>query len=153
LVAFGLACAVEQFVEVNADECGRHQAEMRQRRVAAADVRVVQECRAETILAGRVREGATWVRDRNEVRTGMVGAERGDDPTIARSEERERLDGSTGFGGDDEERLREIERGDRGCDGVGVRAVEDVEVQIAGLGAEDFVKHFWCQARAAHAEQ
>jgi hypothetical protein len=119
----------------------------------AADVRVVQERRAETILAGRIRQGTTRVGNGNEVLPRVFGTEGSDHAAIARSEERERLDGSTGFGGDDEERLRQVQRSNRRGDRVGVRAVEHVEVQITGLGAEDPVKHFRRQARAAHAEQ
>ena len=58
--------AVEQRAEVDADERRRHQAEVRERRVAAADVRRVAEDRAEVRVVRQLLERRAGVGDGDE---------------------------------------------------------------------------------------
>ena len=63
------------------------------------------------------------------------------------------LERAAGFGGDDEQRLAEIDRPLDRLDLCGIGAVQHVEARPTRLPPEGRAQHFRTEARAAHAQQ
>ena len=113
---------MQQGLDVDADQRRRHQAEVGQRRIAAADVGRIDEGAAEPALAGEPLERRAGIGDRDELRAPAAGAL----PEVA--EEAVALLGGARLARDDEERLRPgrparpaVRRGDRCCRARGAR--------------------------------
>ena len=117
--------ALEQRPDVDARQRGRHEPEVRQRRVAPADLGVVLERAAEAVLLGEVEQ--RWSPGsviEHEVRA--VALQR-----VEVLEQRDRLDRPAGLGGDEEQRLREVDLALDGLDLQRLGGVEHVQAQPA----------------------
>ena len=68
--------SLEELADVHAHQGGRHQAEVAQRRVAAADVRRVGEDPAEAVLGRQLLERGAGVGDRGELAAGLSFSDR-----------------------------------------------------------------------------
>ena len=149
---YHLACPLEQPVDVDADQRGRHEADERQRGEATADARVVQKCPAEAGVLGELLERAAGVGDRDEVLAGLRRLARldlGPEELV----ERQDLGRRAGLRRHDEEGPRELEAGERVLDRERIRGVEHRQVGEPHLGPEGAVHHLGRQARPPHAEQ
>ena len=104
------AHAVEQPLEVDADQRRRHDAEEAERRVAAADVRRVHEDGAEVLVERLLLERGALVGDRHEVVPGVVAVELRE-ALVEVGVEAGRLGGAAGLARDDEERRLEVHGG------------------------------------------
>ena len=129
---------------VDARERGRDDAEVRQRRVAAADVGVVDEGAAEAVLGGDVAHVRAGIGDRDEVRA--VGLQ-----AVEVLEERVGLDRPAGLAGDDEQRLVEVELLLDRAHLQRLGRVEDVQAQAVGV-RERLAEDLGREAGPAHAE-
>src|SRR5579862_1562069 len=145
----------EQGVEVDADERRRDEPDVGQRRVAAADLRRVQEDLAELIVVGdrfaapaRIGDGGEEVA-RALVRAGTL--ESGVHARPGVGHEGERLGRRAGLAGHDPEGLERVEVVDGRRDRRRIRGVEDPQVEVAVGGAEDPVEDVGREARPAHA--
>ena len=101
-VLLGLLRGLQQRLDVHAHQRRRHQAEVRQHRVAPADVRVVLEHPPEAALLGHVDQPAAGVGDRHELRAVAAGA------LVEVLHVRQRLHRAARLRGDDEQRLRQV---------------------------------------------
>ena len=137
---------LQQGVQIDPHQRCVHQAEVRQRRVAPADVGIRLEHLAEPPLPARVAERGSRVGDRDEVRA--VG-----DLLPEVRQMRQRLGGGPGLAGDHEQGLREVQRPLDRKDLVGVRGVQYHQIQGAGSHAEGLPEHLRGQAGAAHPGQ
>ena len=137
---------LEELVEVDTEERRGHEPEERQRGVAAADVRGVEEDLAEAAAPADGFERRPRIGDRHE-----LTAARG--PWVEVVEVGERLDRAPRLGGRDEQGPWEVERALQGSDRVGVGGVEHREVERAGFHSEHPPEHVGRQARSSHAGQ
>ena len=138
--------AAQQRAQVGAQQRGRHEAEVRQRAVAPADVGVVEEDAPEAALLAQGREPRARIGDGDELRAVAAGLL----PEVV--EGRQRLDRPAGLRGDDEERLGDVDLGLDVAHGVGVGRVQHVQDQPVGVRAERAPEDLRRQRRAAHAE-
>ena len=122
---------------------GRHDPEHRERRVAAADLRLAGEDGPEATLARDALELRAGIGDRDELGAAPAGLL----PEVL--EVRTRLEGRPRLRGDDEERPLELEAGFEPANRSRMRRVENVE----RLDLERPAEHLGREARAAHAEQ
>ena len=142
--------AVEKAGEVDAEEGGRHQPDVGQRRVAAADVGRVQEDSPEPPLAGLLLQRGAGVRDGHEVLARPVALRRAH-PLPEEPEERVRLGGRARLGRDQVERARRIAPRRGAADRGRVGGVEHRDVRRAACDAEGPAEHLGGERRAAHA--
>ena len=98
----GDLAAVQQRLDADAHQRRRDEPEVRQHRVAAADVGRVEEAAAQPVVVGEALERAPGVGDRDE----LLGAGQRVEIVVLR----ERLDRRPGLGRDDEQRLLEVDR-------------------------------------------
>ncbi len=117
--------------QVYAHQRGGQQPEERKRRITPADVRVVEEGLAETVLRGQVHQLAAGVGDGDEVRPGLVCAERFGGLIVEVFEEGERLRRAAGFGCHDVERAGGVVCCRRGQHRAGVGRVEHAQLETA----------------------
>ena len=143
--------AVEQRVHVDARERRRHHAEVRQRGVAAADIRHVDEDLMEPVALRVFDQLRAGIGDGDEALAGAIAFDRLH-AVVEVAVEHHRLGGRAGFRGDDEEGALQVERLLEVAHGLGDGGVEDLEPRIAGPVAEDAPRDLGAQARAAHAE-
>ena len=116
--------ALEDRPHVDAGQRGRHEPEVRQRRVAPADLGVVEEGAAEAVLLGQVDQRRAGVGDGDEV--AAVALQR-----VEVLEQRQRLDRPARLRRDDEERRRDVDLGLDGGDLQRLGRVEHVQAQPA----------------------
>ena len=98
--------ALEDRPHVDAGQRGGDEPEVRERRVAPADLRVVEERAAEAVLLGEVDQRRAGVGDGDEV--AAVALQR-----VEVLEQRQRLDRAARLRRDDEQRRREVDLGRR----------------------------------------
>ena len=122
-------CLRQHLVDVGADQGGRDEPEERQRRVAPADVGAVDEDAPEAVLCTQLLQQGAFIRDGDEMLTL-----RGEAPEVL--EVRKRLDGGAGLAGDQEQRLFQVKLAGQVKHGIGVRGIEDRQLQHAGGCAE-----------------
>jgi len=146
------AHAVEQPLEVDADEGGRDHAEEAEGRVPAADVAGVHEDGAEALVEGLLLERGALVGDGHEVMTGVLAVELAQ-ALVEVGVEARRLGGAAGLAGDHEQRALEVDGRRDGGHGGRVGGIEHVQVEVARPRAEDGAHDLGRQAGAAHAEQ
>ena len=146
-------CPVQQALDVDAGETGRHQPEEGKRRIAAAYVGVVEEEVAKAETAGQLLEAAAGIGDGDEMISGSPRSGGIAEKVVEVVEEGDGLDRAAGLGGGDEEGSRRVEpaslREHRGR----VRAVEHGEVEMPAGEAEDSAHDFRRQARSPHSEE
>ena len=148
----------QERIEVQADERCRHEPDVRERRVAAADVRRVQEDLAEVVVVGERLDALARVRDGHDGRAAVVvrvvvlaGVHGGFGARPGVRQEGVRLGRRARLRGDDRQRRQRIEVvHDRAHVGR-VGRVEDAQREIAVLGAERPVQDVRGEAAAAHA--
>src|SRR2546430_279596 len=99
----GAAGAFEQALQVHADERGGYQSEVRQGRIAAADLGRVQKDFAEVAFAGEALEARTRVGNRAKLLAVFLGQ------LPEMREERHNLDRSAGLAGDHKERVPRVD--------------------------------------------
>ena len=127
-------CAAEQRVHVDAEPGGGHEAEQRQRGVAAANVRRVDPDVPVSRL-GRARdERRAGIGDADEVRSGVGGADAAFDPLPEVTLECGHFDGAATFRRDEEQGRRRIVRRGRFQDRLLIRRID--HRQPAGHVAE-----------------
>src|SRR5664280_2528573 len=126
------AHAVEELLEIDADERGRDHAEEAEGRVPAADVARVGEHGAEALVERLLLQRRALVRDRHEVVAGVLAVEL-PQALVEVGMEARRLSGAAGLAGDDEQRLLEVDSRLEGADGGRVRGVEDVQLEVCLL--------------------
>ena len=134
---------LQKAVDVDAHQRRRHDPEHRERRVAAADLRLAREDRAEAALVREVVQLGAGVGDRGELR-----------PAAARLlpevlELRARLDRRARLRGGEEEGLLQVDVPLEPSDRLGMRRIEHVE----RLDVERPPQHLGRERGAAHPEQ
>ena len=142
--------AVEKAGKVDAEERSRNQPDVRQRRVAAADVGWVQEYPAEPPLRRILLQRGVGVGDGHEVLARPVPLRRAH-PLPEEAEERVRLGGRARLGRDQVERARRIAPRRGAADRGRVGGVEHRDVRRAACDAEGPAEHLGGERRAAHA--
>ena len=146
----------QQRVEVEPDQRRRHEPDVGERRVAAADVRRVEEDLAEVVVVLDRVEALARVRDGGEEGAGTVidvvpdGVEGVLDALPLVGEEGVRLGRRAGLAGDDHQRPERVEvvQGRRDVGRVG--RVEDAQREVAVLAAEGAMEDVRGEAAAAH---
>ena len=153
--AFGhLRRGRQQAGQVHADERRRRQPEAGKRRVAAADVRVVDEGVPETLRPGHFRQGGIRVGNGDEVAAGGVRAQRLVDQGAEAGVEGQRFGSRARFGGDHKHSARRVDGGGGLRHPSGDGAVQGEHLRIAGGGAADGLPDdFGGEAAAAHTQQ
>ena len=142
-------CAVEQAGHIHALERRRHQAEVGERRVPAADVGEVEEHPAVAAPPALLDQRGPGIGDRDEVLTGPLPLE-GAEPRVEVLAERRRLRRRSRFAGDDEQRLRERHRALHPGDRRRIRGVEHGDRQSLRERRERPPKHEGREAAPAH---
>jgi hypothetical protein len=143
--------AVEQRLDVDADQRRGHEAEEGQGREAPADRGRVEEGAAEARLGRELVERPAGVGDGDEMyaRARYRG---GLDLCAEILVEGQGLGRGPGLGGDDEERARQVEPIERVLDRRRIGRVEQEEIRVAHLGPEGQVEHVTAERRASHAQ-
>src|SRR5207248_2586040 len=134
---------VEERVDLDPHQRGRHDPERRERRVPTADRRLPREDRPEAALLREPLERRPRIGDRDELRAPAARLL----PEVVGV--RARLERRAGLRGRDEERPREVELRLELADRPRVRRVEDVEVRGVERAPQDLGR----EAGAAHPEQ
>ena len=148
-----VACAarVKQRLHVSSHEREWHHAEVRQRRIASADVGHVEEDAAEVIVRGVPDELGSGIGDGNEVLARRVALD-SLDAVVEVAVEHLRLSRGARLRRHDEQSLADADFLLEVANRRRHRGVENVELGIAILLAEGAGQHFGAQAGAAHAE-
>src|SRR5665213_1158597 len=144
--------AVEDRRDVVAGERRRDHPEIRERRIAPADVRVVGEDAQELVVLRFLFELRARIGDRDEMIGGVAGADGLLHAQEEVAEERIGLGRRPRFRGDDEERLRDVEALVERLDLLRVGRVEDVQLRVARRPAEGRAQDVGCERAAPHAE-
>ena len=134
---------LEKAVDVDAHQRRRHDPEHRERRVAAADLRLAREDGAEAAFVREIVQLGAGIGDRGELRAAAAGLR----PEVL--ELRARLDRRARLRGGEEERPLQVDVPLEPADRLRMRRVEDVE----RLDVERPPQHLGRERRAAHTEQ
>ena len=144
----------QQTGQVHANQRGRRQPKVRQRRIAPADVRVVEESPAETLGLRQLRQGRIRVGYGDEVGAAGAVANGGSIHQMAEVGVKcQRFGSGAGFGRHYKQSARRIQPGG------GIRyprrngAVQREHLRVAGAAAESLPDDLGPQAAAAHPQQ
>ncbi|MGY4314565.1 hypothetical protein ACVWW1_003892 [Bradyrhizobium sp. JR3.5] len=142
----------EQAADV--DACGRrrHQAERRQHGIAAADRGIAVEDTGKALLDRDLLQRRAGVGHRDEAMAGLVLADRLGHPVEEIVLHHVRLGRAARFGGDDEQRLGDVDILLHRAHLRRIGGVEHVQPREAGLVREGLRQHLRPEARSAHAE-
>jgi hypothetical protein len=138
--------AVEHRVEVDAEQRGGHEAEVRQGAVAAADLGVVAERAPEVVFLGDVEQAGARIGDGDPVSPVALAR-------VEVLEQRQGLDRPAGLGREDEERPSRIDGALHGGDLQRLGGVEHVQVDAAGTSPNDLAEDLGSERGPAHAQQ
>ena len=139
--------------DVDAGDGGRHQAERRQHRIAAADAGHAEEYLAKVLRLGRLLQRRAWIGDGDKMPAGFRFADRVGDALEKVILENIRLGRGARLARHDEQRLAEIERAFDRLDLRRHGGVENAQARKVLFVAEHRRQDFRAEARAAHAEQ
>src|SRR5439155_27207245 len=141
----------EQRSNVDALECSRNNAEIRERRISAPNVGLAVDDGAELVLPGQLFERSPGIGDGDKVFAGPVALQLAN-AVVEVFEEGQALGGARRLARDQEERSRQIDRFLEPRNTFRDGRIENVQLEVTRRGAENGAADVRTQAAAAQAE-
>ena len=148
-----LVGAIQELRDVDPHDRGRHEPEVRERRVAPADVGPAGEDVPEPVDLGHLLQLRPGVGDGDEAAARLLASEALGGALEEVLLEDRGLERGARFARHDEQRRRRIDPALEGADLRRIGGVEHVQLGELRLPAEGPLQHLGAEARAAHAEE